>query len=373
MSGIYIHIPFCKQACHYCDFHFSTTFKEYRSSLIEAMCSELQTRKHNEPIKTIYFGGGTPSLLEGSEIDLILKTVKENYKVDTHCEITLEGNPDDLNASYLQMLYTKGIHRLSIGIQAFQDELLTFMNRAHNSKEAIDCVQKAKKIGFKEISIDLIYGIPGLTLKQWKENLRVALKMPIDHLSAYHLTIEPKTVFSKWKEKNKLPITEEGESLAQFQILQEMAKDNGLEHYEISNFCRDGLRSKHNTSYWEGKNYLGIGPGAHSLRNGIRRWNISNNTLYIKYIQNNLDYHESEVLTKDSIYNELIMVKLRLIQDGVKKHDIQDVDEKYWIHFKKEIQPFLLSGQVEQLSNRYRLTAKGIFIADHIIESLFYI
>ncbi|MDX1545081.1 MAG: radical SAM family heme chaperone HemW, partial [Christiangramia sp.] len=286
MSGIYIHIPFCKQACHYCDFHFSTSTKK-KSQLVEMLGRELVLRKNeldSEEIETIYFGGGTPSLLNKEELDQIFQTVFENFKVTENAEITLEANPDDLTQEKLKMLSESPINRLSIGVQSFFEEDLQLMNRAHNSDEALSSLKHAKRY-FDNISIDLIYGIPGQTNAQWKENLQTALDLEIPHISSYALTVEPKTALEKFIEKGKIKAVDDEQYREQFEILVSTLTTNGFEHYEFSNFGKPGYHSRNNMAYWMGRTYLGIGPSAHSFDGNSRKWNISNNTLYIKAIE----------------------------------------------------------------------------------------
>lgn len=373
MAGIYIHIPFCKQACHYCDFHFSTTFKSYREQLIQSIAQELINRAGIEDVETIYFGGGTPSLLTANEIEFLLETIRNHYQLSTDCEVTLEGNPDDLTTDYLNDLKRLGVHRLSIGIQAFQDDLLRLMNRAHNVTEALSCVQNAHNIGFQSVNVDLIYGIPGLTLEQWQDNLNRILELPIQHVSCYHLTIEPNTVFNQWQKKGKLQESDDEHSLTQFKMLRQTLLNGGFDHYEVSNFCRPGFPSKHNSSYWQGKNYIGIGPSAHSYENGVRRWNVSNNTAYIKGIQEETSYFETETLSDKDRFNELIMIKLRLLNQGVSLTDIQLIGSAFESHFLKQIESFVNAGQIEKANQSYRLTESGIFISDYILGELFYV
>ncbi|MFM9825802.1 radical SAM family heme chaperone HemW, partial [Flavobacterium sp.] len=298
MSGIYIHIPFCKQACHYCDFHFSTSMKK-KDDMVLALAKEIQMRKsefEKEVIETIYFGGGTPSRLQIADLRLQIDTIYKNYKVVPNAEITLEANPDDLSKEYLIELSKIGINRLSIGIQSFFEDDLQMMNRAHNSAEAKNCLEEATKY-FDNISLDLIYGIPGLSNKKWKKNIETALSFGIPHISSYALTVEPKTALSKLIQTGK--ISKPNDDLAQehFTILVETLEANGFIHYELSNFGKENYFSKNNSAYWLGKKYIGIGPSAHSYNGISRSWNIANNSLYLKAIGENQLPNETEILS----------------------------------------------------------------------------
>ena len=311
MAGIYIHIPFCKQACHYCDFHFSTSTKK-KNELLAAICSEIELRKSeiSVPIKTIYFGGGTPSLLNKEEIDLLIGEVYKNFEVEENIEVTLEANPDDLTKGKLYQLSKTKVNRLSIGVQSFFEEDLTLMNRAHNALEAKQCLTMATQY-FDNISVDLIYGIPGLDDKRWKENLDTIIAFGIPHVSCYALTVEPKTVLKKLIKNGKIAPVSETNSHRQYLILLDKMKKEGYVNYEFSNFGKQGYFSENNTAYWQGKSYLGLGPSAHSFDGNIRSWNISNNTQYINQIQIGKLPIEREILSKTDRYNEYLMTGLR--------------------------------------------------------------
>lgn len=373
MSGIYIHIPFCKQACHYCDFHFSTSIKK-KTQLVEMLCRELELRKDEigQQIQTIYFGGGTPSLLNSEELELIFKTIFKHFDVSENTEVTLEANPDDLSEEVIKMLDASPVNRLSIGVQSFFEEDLKLMNRAHNSEEALSSLKIAKQY-FDNISIDLIYGIPGQSNEQWIENLNKALELDIPHISSYALTIEPKTALEKFIEKGKVKPVDDETYREQFDILVNKLTTNGFEHYEFSNYGKPGYHSQNNMAYWLGKPYLGIGPSAHSYDGTSRRWNISNNTLYIKAIEaGNLPQQTEKLSTTDS-YNEYVMTRLRT-KFGVSTDDIQQkFGEKYRNHFLKETGKFLDDGLMERIANTYHITAKGKFLSDGIAADLFYI
>ncbi len=373
MSGIYIHIPFCKQACHYCDFHFSTSTKK-KTELVEMLCRELELRKDeiDQQIQTIYFGGGTPSLLNSEELELIFKTIFKHFDVSENAEITLEANPDDLSEKVIKMLEASPVNRLSIGVQSFFEEDLKLMNRAHNSEEALSSLKLAKQY-FDNISIDLIYGIPGQSNEQWIENLDKALELDIPHISSYALTVEPKTALEKFIEKGKVKPVEDETYREQFDILVNKLTTNGFEHYEFSNYGKPGFHSQNNMAYWLGKPYLGIGPSAHSYDGISRKWNISNNTLYIKAIEaGNLPQQTEKLSTTDS-YNEYVMTRLRT-KFGVSTDDIQQkFGEKYRNHFLKETGKFMDDGLMEKIGNTFHITAKGKFLSDGIAADLFYI
>jgi oxygen-independent coproporphyrinogen-3 oxidase len=388
MSGIYIHIPFCKQACYYCDFHFSTSLKR-KDEMMHALVKELKLRKEelqNETVETIYFGGGTPSLLTIDELQLLIDTVYKNYKVIENPEITLEANPDDLlsvraqSRTIFEEYLDIGINRLSIGIQSFFDDDLKAMNRAHNSKEAKNCLSAA--IGsFDNITIDLIYGIPTMTNKRWKENLQIAFDFGVNHISSYALTVELKTALANFIKKGKYPPIDEELSLAHFNILIEETEKNGFVHYEISNFGKPDYFSQHNTSYWQGKSYLGVGPSAHSFNGKQRSWNISNNTKYIKAIQVDILPQEVERLSINDRFNETIMTGLRTIW-GV---SLNSIEQKFGTDFKdhllKRAEKFIDQGLLEiatssdppktEYIEKLKTTREGKFLADGIASDLF--
>lgn len=323
MAGIYIHIPFCKKACHYCDFHFSTSTKK-KNELLAAICSEIELRKSeiSVPIKTIYFGGGTPSLLNKEEIDMLIGEVYKNFEVEEHIEVTLEANPDDLTKGKLYQLSKTKVNRLSIGVQSFFEEDLTLMNRAHNAFEAKECLTMATQY-FENISVDLIYGIPGLDDKRWKENLDTIVAFGISHISCYALTVEPKTVLKKLIKNGKIAPVSEINSHRQYLILLDKMKKGGYVNYEFSNFGKQGYFSENNTAYWQGKSYLGIGPSAHSFDGNIRSWNISNNIQYINQIQIGKLPIKRETLSITDQYNEYLMTGLRTMS-GVSLNKVKN-------------------------------------------------
>jgi len=372
MSGIYIHIPFCKQACHYCDFHFSTSLKK-KDALVLALVKELELRKDefkNQIVETVYFGGGTPSLLTNDQIVLLIDSVYKNYKVVKNPEITLEANPDDLTKVRIKELSKTPINRLSIGIQSFFEADLKLMNRAHDAIEARQCLQEVTKY-FKNISIDLIYGIPGLSHTRWIENIETALSFNIPHISSYALTVEPKTALDNFIKKGIIQNVDDELAEQQFHMLIEKLEAKGFVHYELSNFGMPNYFSRNNTAYWQGKSYLGIGPSAHSY-NGIERgWNVSNNIKYIKALQENVVPIETETLSKTDTYNEYIMTGLRTIW-GV---SIEKVERD----FGKQYKNYLLDQATIHLKNdmlyldddKLLVTKKGKFLSDGLASDLF--
>ena len=382
MSGIYIHIPFCKQACYYCDFHFSTSLK-HKTEMIQAIIKELELRKKeiNETVETIYFGGGTPSLLTAKELQNIIETVYTNFSVSENPEITLEANPDDLSKNLIIQLSNSPINRLSIGVQSFFDDDLQSMNRAHSSQEAKECLSVATQ-HFENITIDLIYGIPNMSIDKWHDNLQTAFAFEVNHISSYALTVEPKTALDSFIKKGTYPPIDEALSLQHFNHLVEETEKQGFIQYEISNFGKPDYFSKHNTSYWQGKPYLGIGPSAHSFDGNLRSWNVSNNLKYIKAIQNNKLPCTSELLSKNDKYNEYVMTSLRTIW-GISLQKIEQVfGMDYVQHLKSCAEKFidqnllLTSSDFGENQNRIeklKLTKKGKFLADGIASSLFMI
>jgi len=372
LAGIYLHIPFCKQVCHYCNFHFTTSLR-YKDELITALCQEISLQKNylnNEEIETIYFGGGTPSLLSIEDCQLLMETIQDQFSVVADAEITLEANPDDITIEKLQGWKKMGINRLSIGIQSFADEELQWMNRAHTSQEAIGNLQLAMT-EFENITIDLIYGSPLLSDEMWYRHVHKAIEYKIPHLSCYALTVEEKTPLHKHiKLQQKLPV--DGDKQAhQFLLLMQWLRDAGYEHYEVSNFALPGYRSLHNSSYWKGKHYLGLGPSAHSFNGKERQWNVANNQAYITAIGLGNIPSEKEMLTDENRLNEYIMISLRTME-GL---DMNEVGKK-WGHEKRasienEIQKYLLSEKVIKNETHYSLTDEGMLQADGIAADLF--
>lgn len=374
MSGIYIHIPFCKQACHYCDFHFSTSMKK-KEEMVLAIAKELQLRKtefQNEVVETIYFGGGTPSRLQIADLRLQIDAIYKNYTVAQKPEITLEANPDDLSEEYLIELSKIGINRLSIGIQSFFEDDLKMMNRAHNSAEAKNCLEFATKY-FDNISLDLIYGIPGMSNEMWKQNIETALSFGIPHISSYALTVEPKTALNKLIQAGKVARPNDESAQEHFAILVETLEANGFIHYELSNFGKANYFSKNNSAYWLGKKYIGIGPSAHSYDGVSRSWNVSNNSLYIKSIQEDKLPNEIEILSVTDRYNEYIMTGLRTIW-GVSLNRIEtEFGTEYLGYLQKQAQKFISDDLLFINDNILKPTPKGKFLTDGIASDLFYL
>ncbi|MFI0430286.1 radical SAM family heme chaperone HemW [Mariniflexile sp. HMF6888] len=371
-GGIYIHIPFCKQACHYCDFHFSTSLKK-KSELVNALVKELQLRKDefkNITVETIYFGGGTPSLLTSEELRLLIDEVYKNYQIADNPEITLEANPDDLTRQRINELANTQINRLSIGIQSFFEADLKLMNRAHNAKEAKSCLQEAAK-HFKNISIDLIYGIPDLTNENWTRNIETVLSFNIPHISSYALTVEPKTALDMFIKKGIVKNIDDDLAQQQFHILIEKLEASGFVHYELSNFGKPDYFSKNNSAYWQGKPYLGIGPSAHSFNGNERGWNVRNNSKYIKAIEQNRLPIETEVLSITDKYNEYVMTGLRTIW-GVSLEKVeQDFGKNYKIYLMKQAEKHLLEHLLYLNEGKLLVTKKGKFLSDGIASDLF--
>lgn len=372
MSGIYIHIPFCKQACHYCDFHFSTQMRK-KEVMVKALQKEIELRKkelQSEKVETIYFGGGTPSVLEVSEIENLIEAVYGNYEVVKDLEITLEANPDDLSKQRIIQLSKSPVNRLSIGIQSFYEEDLQFMNRAHNAVEAEQCIKESKKY-FENISIDLIYGIPGMDNASWRANVEKALEFGLPHISSYALTVEPKTALKKFIEKGIVADVDDELAQEQFIILLELLEGEGYVNYEISNFGKPGFFSKNNTSYWQGKKYLGIGPSAHSFDGKDRSWNIRNNSKYIQALEKETIPGETEKLSKTDRYNEYVMTGLRTVW-GVSFEKVErDFGKTYLDYLHEQAKKYLESHLLFMDGEKLLATKKGKFLIDGIASDLF--
>lgn len=373
MAGIYIHIPFCKQACHYCDFHFSTSMKK-KEEMVLALAKEMQLRKIevSEVVETIYFGGGTPSVLTLEEINFLIHEVYSNFEVSENPEITLEANPDDLSEERIIELSKSKINRLSIGIQSFFEDDLKMMNRAHNSAEAKKSLEIATKY-FDNISIDLIYGIPGLTNEMWKQNIETALSFGVPHISSYALTVEPKTALKKLIQTGKIAEPKDDVAQEHFQILVDTLQENGFIHYELSNFGKENYFSKNNSAYWLGKKYLGIGPSAHSYDGISRSWNIANNSIYLKEIQADKLPNEIEVLSKEDRYNEYVMTGLRTIWGISLERIKEEFGTDFLNYLLKQAEKFLSDDLLSIEENVLKTTRKGKFLADGIASDLFMI
>ncbi|RIJ48653.1 radical SAM family heme chaperone HemW [Maribellus luteus] len=372
MAGIYIHIPFCRQKCYYCDF-YKTVNTTLKPKFLLSLKAEAKVRKNylrNEAVETIYFGGGTPSVLEARELADILKHLNGLFEVQENAEITFEANPDDLTPAYLEAIKQAGINRLSVGIQALQNRHLQKMNRRHDASQAIEAIQNAAKIGFNNISVDLIYGLPGLTETEWEDSLNQVFDLPVQHLSAYHLTYHEGTAFYTWLKKGTLRELSETESVNQFEILIDKAALAGFEQYEISNFARNELYSQHNTSYWQGKKYLGLGPSAHSFDQQSRRWNTSHVESYIKAIDNGLAFSEEEILSEKDRYNEYILTRIRT-KWGVSLTAINELfGEEMKSYFLTQLAKYADAGLVNQENDRITLPRKGLFVSDEIMTDL---
>lgn len=374
MAGLYLHIPFCKQACYYCDFHFAVSLKN-KDAFLKALHTELIIRAdylENNPINTIYFGGGTPSLLSADEINRLLETIHAHYNIAAELEITLEANPDDLTAKKVGELQKTALNRYSIGVQSFFDDDLAFMNRVHNSQESESAIKRIQDAGIENITIDLIYGIPNLSLEKWDKNLQKTIAIQIPHLSSYALTVEEKTALHHFIKTQKYPQVSDELAYQHFEHLVNVTAENGFTHYELSNFCKEGYHSKHNQAYWTGAWYLGVGPSAHSFNGISRSWNVANNPKYIKSLAQNQLPLTTENLSVTNQFNEYLMTGLRT-SFGV---SLATVEHRFGImyvnHLQKSIQKHL---QLQNLSlnNQFLLvTAKGRFITDAILTDLFF-
>lgn len=372
MSGIYIHIPFCKQACHYCDFHFSTSLRK-KEEMIRAIANELIFRKNEfqkETVETIYFGGGTPSVLDIDEIIFLIKIINENYNIVDLPEITLEANPDDLKDEVILQLANTPINRLSIGIQSFFDEDLMFMNRAHNAEDAKRCLATAIQY-FDNISLDLIYGMPNMSNEKWLQNVQTALSFGVPHISSYALTVEPKTALKKLIEKQLVPAPNDEVAQEHFLVLIEELEKNGFVHYELSNFGKPTYFSKNNTAYWLGKKYIGIGPSAHSYNGKERSWNIANNALYLKAIQEGKRPSEREPLTLIDRYNEYVMTGLRTIWGVSLERVEREFGERYLLYLLDQAKKYIHSEHLQIDADVLTTTKKGKFLSDGIASDLF--
>lgn len=371
---LYIHIPFCKQKCSYCNFHFSTSLR-LKDEMLRAIKQELALRKdelENKTLKSLYFGGGTPSILSIYEIQSLIDETLKHFDFENNIEITLEANPDDLNEKFLSELSKSVVNRLSIGTQSFTDADLKLMNRAHNSQEAERSIKQAQDFGFENISIDLIYGSPTSNMEIWQENLEKIIKLSVPHISSYALTIEPKTALQNWISKGKIASPKDKEQNEAFYFMTNFLKNNGFEHYEISNFAKPNFHSRHNSAYWKYEPYLGIGPSAHSY-NGkdTRSWNIANNSQYINKIKQNILPKETEFLTEKDRYNEMIMIGLRTIW-GVDLSKLKSmISDEIWYFFQKEIEEKIGLGQLIIENNHLKIPEKHWFLADGIASDLF--
>lgn len=372
MAGLYIHIPFCRKACNYCNFHFSTSLNQINemvSSIAKEM--EMRAKEIDEEINTIYFGGGTPSLLHTDLLEKLMNTARTHYNINDQAEITLEANPDDIVLEKAETWKALGINRFSIGIQSFADGNLKWMNRAHNAKQSTTAIHIIKQTGFHNYSIDLIYGTPGQSMEGWIKDLRTAFELGVPHLSCYALTVEEKTALNSLIKKGALPEINQDEQADRFEALMQLAAEAGYHHYEISNFALPGYESKHNSAYWDGVVYLGLGPSAHSFDGVKRKWNVSNNTAYIKCLTNHLLPQKEETLNKIDVLNEYIMTALRQSKGIEKKILLQKGGETCLAEISGLIKPYLKTNKVVEDEKGWHLTNHGKFFADGIAATLF--
>ncbi|MES2138780.1 MAG: radical SAM family heme chaperone HemW [Bacteroidota bacterium] len=386
MAGIYIHIPFCKQACHYCDFHFSTSLKN-KDSFLKALKREIELQKEyltpsplqlergvrEDGVRSIYLGGGTPSLLSQTELMDIFDSLNKHFKISADAEITLEANPDDLTSTKIKEFKETPINRLSIGIQSFYDEDLKLMNRVHNSKEALSAVKASQDKGFENITIDLIYGIPTLSNEKWKHNLRTAFDLEVKHISSYCLTVEPKTALAHLVKEGKIKNVDEQQSADQFEIMLEEMRKNNFVQYEISNFCKDNFFSRHNSNYWLKELYLGLGPSAHSYNGNSRQSNISNNALYIQALEKSKIPFEEEILSTSQRYNEYVLTSLRTMWGTDLKYIEDHFGKDYLVYCLSEAEKYIRTDEIKNEKNKLFLTDKGKLFADKIAGNLFFI
>jgi oxygen-independent coproporphyrinogen-3 oxidase len=373
MAGIYIHIPYCKVACHYCNFHFSTN-TAHLNDFADALLLETQLQKNyllGEKIETLYFGGGTPSVLEKAHLEKIFSALHKHFDLSEITELTLEANPDDITEEKLLLWKAAGVNRLSIGVQSFFEEDLKWMNRAHIADDVTRSLQMAEAAGFKNLNIDLIYGLPDMNEERWKQNLETFFSYNIPHLSAYCLTVEPKTALDKMIQKGKKKAVNDKSAHAHFEILVDAMEAHGYEHYEISNFAKPGKYAVHNSSYWKGANYLGLGPSAHSFNGSTRQWNVSNNIQYIhSLMKENKLSAETETLSAENRFNELLMIRLRTMWGLDMKMLERDFSEIMINEMKTEMQPYLETGALFLENNILKLSRKGKFIADKVVSDL---
>ena len=380
MSGIYLHIPFCKSKCAYCNF-FSLVTEKKMDDYVSALKKEIINRKSylgDDVVKTIYFGGGTPSLLPIKYVEEILELLHENYNIISNPEVTLEINPDTIDKDKMLALKHLGVNRMSVGIQSFNDDDLRYLGRRHDSRHALQVLDDLSSVGFDRITLDLIYGMPTLTEEKWNHNLDIFFSTGISHLSAYALTVEPKTILGQKIEKEELREVSEEETIRHYNILVERTKENGFEHYEISNFAKEGCRSQHNSIYWQDVKYLGLGPSSHSYDGNSRQWNVSNLTKYIQFVNADIDtdtdmgrYYEREILSKEDKFNEYVMTSLRTSWGCNIEKIERDYGESYAHNFLKDIKKYLDSGIMLMKDNNFILTDEGMLFADGIAADLF--
>jgi len=373
MRGIYIHIPFCRQACRYCDFYFSVSLR-YIDQFVEMLVKEIRQKGEENsggPVETLYLGGGTPSLLSTPHLEKIINAIHKHYSFHENSEWTIECNPDDLTENLVKQLHKKGFNRLSIGIQSFHERDLKIMRRSHTARQAEDSVRLAHSGGFERITADLIYGIPGQSLPEWEKNIEKALTLPLTHLSAYHLTFEPGTVFNHWKKKGKLVPVPEEDSLDQYRILREKMISAGFMHYELSNFGRGDIVSKHNMLYWTGQAYLGLGPSAHSFDGEKRSWNVSSLKSYMEALASGNEMSESEILSRKERYHDYLISSLRTRWGADPAYIEKVFGERFRFHFEKKAQIFIKAGSMMEADERFIIEPGQWLITDHILRTLF--
>ncbi len=373
MAGIYLHIPFCKKACNYCNFHFSTNLKT-KTELVRAIKKELILNVdylQNQNIETIYFGGGTPSVLSADELNELITIIKTCYNAKAVKEITIEANPDDLTPDYLKSIYDTPINRLSIGVQSFREKDLKWMNRAHNAQQAHNCINDALKVGFKHLSVDLIYGLPESTSLDWIQNLETLAQFDVEHASCYALTVEGNTALHYAIENKKLPPIKDETMVRDFNILMQFMSEHGFEQYEISSFARNGSYAKHNSNYWLGAWYLGVGPSAHSFNSTSRQWNGANNASYIKSLNEDILPFLKEELTMANKYNEYVMTRMRTRWGCTENEILEKFGKEILVHFRKNISNYVSNGWIKKDLEIFKLTNTGKLHADLIASELF--
>ena len=374
MAGLYLHIPFCRKACHYCNFHFSTDLS-YVERMVNAICDEIELTADYlqvDTLETIYFGGGTPSVLSPNQLNQILSKVHNHYTITNNVEVTFEANPEDLTLEYCKELKSVGINRLSVGLQSFIADDLSFMNRSHDLNQARTALQHVRLANIDQLCTDLMFGLINSNMNQWQNNLSELVKYEPDHISCYNLTIEEQTAFHKWNRQGKIKILEETLQFDQFIQAHEFLTGQGYDHYEISNFSLPGCRSRHNSAYWDHAKYLGVGPGAHSFDGTTRSWNPSNNQKYLRSIEEGTLTKEEEVLSDQNLYNETIMLCLRQAK-GIKVSEVSTTfDNRIMQHFKLQADKLIMQGLLIDDDTHYRLGIDNWYLADHISEQLFY-
>jgi len=373
MRGIYLHIPFCRQACRYCDFFFSVSLRNV-DEYVDCLIKEIEIKAgegQRAALETLYLGGGTPSVLAEKQHEKILDAIHRHFKFRDDAEWTIECNPDDLSPAYLEQLKRLGFNRISIGIQSFFEKDLKLMRRSHSSDQAEQSVRDASAAGFDNLTLDLIYGIPGQSLKEWEKNIEKALSLPVSHISAYHLTFEPGTVFDHWRKKGRLLPVHEEESVKQYRELRESLSGNGFDHYEISNFARNGKMSAHNMIYWSGKPYLGLGPSAHSYNGSRRSWNISSLKKYMEGISTGVCINEKENLTVRERYHDYLITSLRTKWGADPEYIQQHFGEALLEHFSQKSKSFLEDGSLWTMDSHVAIHPDHWLIADHILREMF--